>query len=320
MNHRRKSHVPTVWALLAALVGGVGTALASPPAAAKKKPLPGIKKLLHISLTLRRENAAREARYIQALPQAAKAIDGILLAVPSYHEEPNAAEDPQVKRFLAACKANQLEVYWGRRLWVTWTNLSHHQQEADDLFSSGYYEAFLKRLNAEGQKIGAAGTCAYCEPHGGSPFNSKAFRQNFDAAEQGRVREAIRSARQSAEPATLVYPAGSGNPKHYSYALRQLGRQYLHHKTYKVVDPKKAAIRPPGDQRVQLDWWGTWVTTKPKWAALGKRPMTVEEWLAIDFDKVAKRFPENRQGGVWLYAKASEMIEVMEALGQAASK
>jgi hypothetical protein len=312
----------TAGAVLRAALGVVlvccGQALAQP--AAENKPLPGIKKLLGIGLSLKQDRAGLEEGYVAALPEAAKAVDGVLLCVWSHYEVPDAPHHPLVRRMLKVCKEHDLEVYWGRRLWVSYPSGSSRPQQRADLFSSAYYAEYLTRLAAEANQIGAAGTWVYGEPHGKSIFEGAGLKRGSLADEDSqRIVGAIERATTLAPQADMVYPAGSANPKHYSFALRRLGKQFLHAKTYRVTDPARVNIKPPPGQKIQLDWWGTWITVHPSDAPPGQRPLTIEEWLAIDWDAVARRFPEITQGGVCIYAKWDEKQEVMQALGRAAA-
>lgn len=313
---------PIAGALLRVAFGvglvGYGPALAQ--SAPESKPLPGIKKLLCIGLSLEQNQRDLEEGYLAALPQAAKAVDGVLLCVWSYYEVPNAPQHPLVRRALSICQEHNLAVYWGRHLWVDYPSHSSRPQQREDLFSSAYYAEYLTRLATEANQIGAAGTWVYGEPHGESILATDQFKSASLADEDlRRIAGAIEQATKLAPQATLVYPVGSSNPKHYSFALRPLGRQFLHAKTYRVTDPARTGVNPPSGQAIQLDWWGTWLTVHPSDEPRGQRPLTIEEWLAIDWDAVAKQFPEFTRGGVWIYAKWDEQQEVMEALGRAAA-
>lgn len=282
---------------------------------------PKDKKLFYVSLSLRESNAQAEEDVLVALGEVARAVDGILLCVPSYHEFPDAASHPLVQRFAQACDVHNLHVYWGRHLWVTWKKHAQYEQEVEDVFSPAYYAAYLSRLHVEAKMLDAVGTMAYGEPQGDSIYATEWFkRAGFTPEEeQAVVHSAIAEALQVAPRADLVYPCGGSSPGHYGYRLRRLGAAYLHSKTYQMADAaQEVAAHPPDGTPLQLDWWGSHLTTDPGTTPAGKRPLTVAEWCALDINKAVERYPELAQGGLWIYANAAERADVMRALGEAA--
>ena len=76
---------------------------------------------------------------------------------------------------------------------------------------------------------------------------------------------------------------------------------------------------------MHLHWWGTWLiansdhkshdaTTKDRRPG----PLTVEEFLALDWNAIRVRYPELK--GAWIYADKKSFKEVMIQLGQAARR
>ena len=297
--------------------------VAQSESAARAKLHPGYRKLFFVSLSLRASNAQNEEDLLVALGELARAVDGILLCVPSYYEFPDAPSHPLVQRFVAACKLHGLDVYWGRFLWVTWDGYTKYAQQRDDVFNPAYYAAYLSRLHVEAQMLGAAGTIAYGEPHGDSIYKETWFkRTGFTPEERSRVEAAIAEALRYAPQTTLVYPASWSSTKHFGRALRPLGRQYLHHQTYTVANIDKLPGVMPDGGPVQLDWLGSWITLEPGDNPPGKRPLTVEEWCALDIKQAVAQYPELRHGGLWIYVDSAggERARVMYALGAAARK
>jgi len=272
-----------------------------------------------VSLTLRDEIAELEEDVLRALGEASRAMDGILLVVPSYYEAPDASRHPLVQSIIQACDIYGLGVYWGRKLWVAWPTLSGYQQRADDVYSAAYYATCLSRVHAEAESLGAVGTWIDCEPYGKSRYRDNWFkRTGFASWQAERVQAAIEEALCVAPRVDLAYPAGSLNPNHFCYALRHLGEQFLQSKTYKAVNAEALPVHPPAGVPLQLDWWGSWLTTSPSAAPPGKRPLTVEEWCALDIDVAVAKYPELGSGGLWIYVAASERADVMRELGKAA--
>ena len=280
------------------------------------KPFPGTKKLFYISFHLRHDTAAIERGYIEALPSVARAVDGILLFVPSYYEAPEAPSHPHVQRTLELCRELGLELYWGRGLWVSWPKGTSYVQQREDVFSAAYYAAYLTRLDAEAKRLQAAGTFVYGEPHGDSILEEQWFkRTGVTDQERERIHQAIAAAVRVAPRATMAYPGGGRNPEHFAFALRPLGGQFLYHQSYRVKRPEFLSIKPPEGEQVQLHWWGIWLTMDPA-SPPGKGAFTVDEWLRFDLAGAVRRFPEMQQGGLWLYVESPERREVMLELGK----
>lgn len=294
---------------LAFVVSGAGVASA-------QKPFPGTKKLFYIAFPLRSDTVSYERGCLEALPGVARALDGILLSIPSYHEAPEAPAHPHVQRALQLCREHGLEVYWGRHLWVSWPERSSFVQQREDVFSAAYYATYLTRLDAEAKRLGVAGTFAYGEPHGKSIFRDQWFkRTGFTNEERRRIQDAIKAAVRVAPRATMAYPAGGGSPEHFGYTLRLLGERFLFHKTYRARNADSVKIRPPAGVQPQLHWWGSWLTMDSG-AEPGKGALTVDDWLRLDLAGNTRRYPELQEGGLWIYVDASERKEVMLELGK----
>lgn len=311
--------------------------------AASAVPHPNVKKLFFLSMALDDDHAEIENEWIAALAGATRVLDGVLLCTLSHLERENAHTHERVSRVIDVCaKAKPpLEVYWGRRLWVTWH--AETRQKFEDYRDPAYYRECLESINVEagelvnrfGDEV-VAGTCLDTEPYGHSiyavsdeqhPFFK---RTGFTPSERCEVLGAIGEALKMAPRASMALPAGGQYPTHFAWTLRELGEEYLHEKTYKVVTPDKLNVCPPyecppptpdkpGEQEpVMLNWWGTWLTddvnVDPQ--TLGRRAMTVDEWADLDFAAVARAFRKDFCGN-WLYSMSSERANVLRALGGA---
>lgn len=266
--------------------------------------------LLYVGLSLLPQAEEWERSWVNALGVAASGIDGILLALPSWQEAPDALQHELVKDALEQCRRHELDVYLGRDLWIRWKGHSPYQQQRDDAVSAAYYASYLSRLDGEARAIGAKGTFAECEPYGDTIFKPWFKQDGFSAAEFNRVLTAIGKARSVAPAATMAYPAGGQHSNHYSWALRYLGKESLHSKTYQVRAPYAVNAAPPMFYPLQLNWWGSWLKAA---GPAGSGPLTVAEFRLMDWDAVRAQHPEFK--GVWIYMSDKDRKQVMEQLG-----
>jgi hypothetical protein len=273
-----------------------------------QQPLPV---LLYLGLSLLDDLEEQERSWVEALPSAAGGIDGVLLALPSWQEVPDALNHELAHDARVLCRRHGLDVYHGRDLWIRWQPRSTYTQQRGDVFSVAYYVAYLSRLDAEATAIGAKGTFAECEPYGGTIFKPWFKSDGFTPDEFVQVLKAIGEARAVAPPTTLAYPAGGREPEHYSYALRYLGNQFLHSKTFEARFFGQLNATPPMFYPLQVNWWGSWLkaTGEP-----GSGPLTVGEFRSLDWSAIRAEFPELQ--GAWIYTGSSDRVLVMHQLAE----
>ncbi|MHC4511424.1 MAG: hypothetical protein ACYTAO_21150 [Planctomycetota bacterium] len=270
--------------------------------------------LLNVGLTLREEYNERERSWLGLYQHVPKFANGVLLALPSWQEVPNVLNDRLVEETLDQCVSHGLDVYFGRDLWIRWKGRTTWKQKINDVFDPAYYAAYLSRLAAEAKAIGAKGTFAECEPYGNTIFKPWFKKDGFSEQEFWRVLAAITEARQVAPATTMAYPAGAQHPNHYSWPLRYLGNQFLHHKTYQLLEFKVNAT-PPNGFPLQMNWWGTWIAER---VYPGEKPLTVAEYQALDWGAIRQAHPD--MIGNWIYIAAEEWLQVVQQLGEATSR
>jgi hypothetical protein len=259
------------------------------------------------------ESYELEEAWITALPQAANAIDGVVLKVWSMYERPDAPEHPHVQQVRDICSHLNLEFYWCRRLWVTWPTQSSRQQEYDDYLDSAYYAECLANLKAEAEALAATGTCIETEPYGQCIYKKGDWRHSFDAERRHKVLAIIDEGVAGIGRATIACPAGASSPEGYGYTMRTLGDSYKHHKTYRLrgidsVDDIPAT--PPEGCPLSLHWWGTWLHSGE---STGSGPLSLTEWQAIQWPRIRSLAPELQ--GNWLYAPRNDCEAVLLMLG-----
>lgn len=271
--------------------------------------------LFFLGLSLLERFREREEAWVEALPGLVGKVDGILLVVPSWQEAPDALCNNLVRRIATTCSltGNSVNVYWGRRLWITWANLADYPQHKWDVYDPAYYAAFLSRLAAEAKAIGALGTFAECEPYGDKLHTEWFKRDGFGSWNRRKVLKAIQAAKRVAPAATMAYPAGSMDPRHYSWPMRNLGKEFLHSKTYKVQDPAQVRLNPPSGYAVNMDWWGSWVTTTGD----GKTgPLTVEQYQDLSWDDIRMLYNYPGLKGSWIFTAVDDRLAVMQVLSE----
>ncbi len=271
--------------------------------------------LLYVGLSLLPQLKDSEYGWLEIYAEVGEFADGILLALPSWQEAPNALEHDLVQKTLHKCRVHGIDVYLGRDLWIRWKARSPYKQSKLDVFNPAYYAAYLSRIDAEARAIGAKGTFVECEPYGDTIFKPWFKQAGFDQSERQRVLKAVAEATAIAPPVTFAYPAGGRRPNHYSWPLRYLGDQFLHSKTFQVRDPKRLRATPPSGHKLQLNWWGSWLKAADK---PGSGPLTVGEFLSLDWPGIRTELPELQ--GVWIYVTGSDFKQVAYLLGEAARK
>ena len=197
---------PYAWLILPGglLAMGLLALLVSGPVAADftpwqyHPPHEGRTKLLHMSFPTAGESAGHEEDWIALLPDVKKNIDGVIIVLMNYANEPliDAQNDPslyihnpdygdlgQLPGILDVCKEEDIPFYWGRKLWpwgscdgtdpVTCPPSSPKYLPPATVLSYTYYEDFLNNLEDEKEYletlvgVDAVGTYVYGEPHGG---------------------------------------------------------------------------------------------------------------------------------------------------------
>lgn len=270
--------------------------------------------LFFLSLTLQDDLREQEEATVAAIEWLRGSVTGILLGLPSWQQEPGALHHQLVVDARMACHAAGIDIYHGRDLFSRWGPTAEIQRRSD-VFNPAYYAAYLRGLGAEARAIGAAGTFAYCEPHGDSPFQEWFKKTGFSRLDRWRVKGAIERALRVAPPTTLAYPAGGKQSSQFGWMLRRLGEQNLHHKPFKLRNPSRLHMTPPRRERIELDWWGSWLTTVD---GGGFGPLLVREWRNLDFHAIQAAYPECR--GFWVYAArgedGNERAQVMVEMGR----
>jgi hypothetical protein len=272
-----------------------------------------MKTLLFISLTLRDSHEELERSWLKAYAEVAKNVDGILLITPSIYEEPDAVHHQLVQDTLTACKLANLDVYWGRRSWVMWQSLitvPGFYQSPDDIFRPEYYAQLFGRINAEAKFINAKGSVIEAEPYGDCIFKEKL--KVLTSEERQWMISAIGAAKRVGGGATMAYPASAYYKTNYPWITRLMGEEYLHHKTYNLIEAPPN-VNPPNGVNISLHWWGSWLVPEQSTEPM-PHPLTVEEWLAIDWDAIKAMYPELK--GCWIYVEREKMLDVMYQLGE----
>jgi hypothetical protein len=264
--------------------------------------------MLFIGLNLLEDLREQEDGIVEAIGSLNGSVTWILLNLPAWQQAPDALCHPLVELALVECRRARIGVNLGRDLWPRWGGAAFDHRPFD-VYNSAYYAAYLSRLDAEARAIGAAGTWAYCEPHGNSSYKETFKKYGFGLGRR-LVQRAIARALRVAPPVTFAYPAGGRDAKHYSWTMRRLGKQFLHRKTDQLRRPEDLRMTPPGGERAQVDWWGSWLTTVD---GGGFGPLLVREQRNLNWHAIQAAFPECQ--GYWLHAAASELAEVMRELG-----
>ncbi len=208
------------------------------------------------------------------------------------------------------CRANGIDLYLGRNPWITWKKHSPHKQQRDDVYNPAYYTTYLSRIRAGARAIGAIGTFEDCEPYGDTIYKPWFKKDGSKNEERARVLRAIRYATAKVPPIDFAYPAGGIQPNHYSWPMRYLGKEFLHSKPFKVRKREKLRAAPPPGMPLQLDWWGTWLGVEQ--TAGG--PLTVEEFLALDWPVIKTAHPELK--GAWLFVRSEQRRQILHRLGE----
>lgn len=266
--------------------------------------------LFLLGLTLLDRFREQEEAWVEALPGLKRAVDGVLLALPSWQEAQNAIRHPLVQRVIHLCDGCGFDLYWGRRLWITWqSHANPREQHKSDVYNPAYYAAYLSRLHAEVSAIGAKGTFAECEPYGDTIFKPWFKSDGFTWWQRRKVLAGIAAAKQVAPAATMAYPAGGRHPEQFAWSMRYLGEQFLHSSTYKLQHPEQVYATPPRRMPLQLDWWGSWVTATGD----GKTgALTIEQYRGLDWAEIRSAYPELQ--GSWIFAAREDRLKVMEAI------
>lgn len=261
-------------------------------------------RLLRLGLGLRKPDAEMEAAWVRALPGAFKDCDELLLAVPSYWEAPNASEHELVQSVIDICRGHAVKVDWGRRLFVTWDVDTSRPQAPGDWCDPAYYAVTLARIKEEAKSIGAD-SFINCEPHGDKTETEWFKKPGFTPDQRERVEDAVRQAISLTGKVDYAYPAGSANPKHFSWPMHCMGIEGLQSKTYEVMNPDSVQITPPEGYAREVVWWGV---------LLGGSGLTVQQYRALDWPAIKVAWPECK--GFWLMPHPKYRLKLLQALGE----
>lgn len=273
--------------------------------------------LLQFELTLLPQKEEFEAACLDALETLNGAVDAILLSLPSWQEAPKALSHPLVVEALARCARLGIDVILGRDVWIRWETLAKAngwKQQPGDVFDRAYYVAYLSRLAAEAEAMGAEGMFAQCEPHGDKTFTAEFKAHGFTDPERRRVVSAILLACDMVPGATIAKPVGSSNPDHYGYATGHIAREHLCTKfdyCHSLSDLLKIVNVPPR-YPLMLNWLRTALTSVHN-ANPGDR-LNVPEWNHIDWAEIKRGRPEFL--GRVVKAEEPDMVAVMQELGE----
>lgn len=270
------------------------------------------KVLLRIGLGLRNDTAELEGSWLHPFERACSYIDGFVLQVPSHYECPGALEHWLVRAFVDICRAQGIPLYWGRHLWVMWSEHSSRAQHLSDVYDPTYYAACLHGIAVEAEAVGAVGTVIDTEPYGDTIYKPWFKDDGLHSWEARQIEVAIKHALRMVRPVDFVSPASSLASNWYGWWLRYLGLKNFHPRSYCVRKAEDFRANPPDDMSLDLDCWGVLLGA----AGNPHNALTVDEYAMLDFARIKELYPVCRC--VWLNPVAESRRDVLYRLGELA--
>lgn len=253
-------------------------------------------RLLYVPLTLasQPDNRDRDHDIVSALwSPGAGWFTHVMLVVPSWQEQPDAATHPLVRSAIAACHSRGIRVYWTRWLWVAYVNgvLKHLRPHASSHKDPAYYAAALAIVQHEALMLGVYSCGFDGEPYGPDDAPQRAaLRGDLTDYTRMMMQVAVMQATNAVGRVDLIYPFAWMNEKSYVWPVGLLGREGMTSLTYYADSPEALAAQarlaesPPGyDDR--FTYWGIHVGKPGDFGGTNLPLITAADVVAMDFSE-----------------------------------
>ena len=268
---------------------------------------------LYVFLAMRDDTQDGDAAVVDALRQDNLTwFTHVLLNVTSWQKSPDAVDNPLVRHAVNLCKSAEVEVVWGRWLWVAW---SYDQQRyANAHTDPAFYANALARVKEETKRLGAYGSLLDVEAYGASPQKTAIKRRDLRDTEREIIEGAVARAVAAAGRVDFIFPTASTRPGSFVWPLTGLGVNRCDPKSYYSTAPGyKVNARHPTSHVHRIHLWGSHV--KPASSAESDRRLTPDQVKAIDLDVVRESYPECI--GQWVYVPPGDLSETLKTWGPA---
>ncbi len=291
---------------------GLALLLFASPVIAERPPL-----WLWVSVTGQASHAEHEDQIPRWIVQAAPALEGVILTVPSWQEAPGIASSVLIRRILDECRIHGIKVAWVRKLWITWDELTDGRpQRATDYVTTAYYVAAMRNLATEGAALGVERTGLDAEPYGGLVREAIKVGEVIPFAVHLEMAEAIERAKLYVPAPSFVTPGYHRLPDHWRWAVGHLAPEVMSQTSYRSRSPDHIHVtpNPPPDHTFAITWPGWWVVPGP-WLADKPTPPPLEVWEFQTLDWAAWRAEFDGIRAVWIYTYREHLGLLCEQLG-----